>query len=383
MGVERVQILGFRLQAHNLAKRLPPGSALEAAAACGLQNTPPGAAALALAARVEGVTEHQVASALEVDKTLVEGWSVRSSPFFFPAVDLPVFTRGLLPADEQGLRHFLEGFAVVLDEIGMSATKAVELAAAATEQALDGAILTNRELGAELAKRLPPKLRPYCEPSEFTRFGAMLVRPVALRGLFCFAPRTTREAHLVRVDRWLGSPVRAETNVVRAEFARRFLHCFGPSTPQLLAAWSGISPADAKRSWALVEDELVEVEVERGRRWLLGDDLAALEAAGPPAGVRLLPTHDVYVTQRDREVLLPDENARARVFLRSRVPSVMATVLLNGELVGTWRKQQKGQRVSLTVEPFRRLSAATRRAVAEEADLLTRFYDRTVELSFV
>lgn len=378
---DRPQVLAFRLRSHNLVERLPAGSLDEAAGACGLQNTPPGAAALALAARVEGVTEADVQASLENEKTLVQAWSVRSSPFVFPAADLGVFTVGLLPEDEAGLRHFLEGFARELDRIDTSAVEAVELAARATDEALERGVLTLRELGAELARRLPQKLKPYCEPDTFTSFGAMLVRPVALRGLFCFAPRTTNEAHLVRVDRWLGSPVRADPDSSRTEFARRYLRCFGPSTSQQLGEWAGVAPADAARAWVHLEDQLVEVDVEGARRWVHRDDVDALEAAETPAGVRLLPTHDVYVTQRDRELLLPDGVQRSRVFLKSRVPGVMATVLADGELVGTWKKQQKGKRVLLSVEPFARLSARTRKAVEAEAERLTHFYGRPVELS--
>jgi hypothetical protein len=132
--VGRRQVLAFRLRAHNLAERLPAGSLDQAAGACGLQNTPPGAAALALAARVVGVTEADVVASLENDKTLVQAWSVRSSPFVFPSADLGVFTVGLLPEDEAGLRHFLEGFAREVDRVGMSAVDAIVLLRAADDE---------------------------------------------------------------------------------------------------------------------------------------------------------------------------------------------------------------------------------------------------------
>jgi Winged helix DNA-binding domain len=185
----------------------------------------------------------------------------------------------------------------------------------------------------------------------------------------------------VRVDRWLGSPVRADPDTSRTEFARRYLRCFGPSTNEQLGDWAGIAPGDAARTWRLVEDQLIEIDVEGARRWVHRDDLDALEAAETPTGVRLLPTHDVYVTQRDRELLFLDAGHRSRVFLKSRVPSVMATVLADGELVGTWRKQRKGKRTLVTVEPFARLSARTTKAVEAEAERLSRFYGRPVELS--
>jgi len=35
----------------------------------------------------------------------------------------------------------------------------------------------------------------------------------------------------------------------RAELVRRYLHCYGPSTPQHFAEWAGIGPAQAGRAW--------------------------------------------------------------------------------------------------------------------------------------
>ena len=52
----REQVVALRLARHHLSERLPAGSAAEAAVV-GLQDTPPGSAALALAARSEDPPE--------------------------------------------------------------------------------------------------------------------------------------------------------------------------------------------------------------------------------------------------------------------------------------------------------------------------------------
>ncbi|HTX43248.1 MAG TPA: crosslink repair DNA glycosylase YcaQ family protein [Methanocella sp.] len=69
--------LAFRLGGHNLAARLPRGSLLRAVGACGVQNTPPGSAALALHARVAGLTPADVDRAFEKDKTLLQTFRLR------------------------------------------------------------------------------------------------------------------------------------------------------------------------------------------------------------------------------------------------------------------------------------------------------------------
>lgn len=105
-------------------------------------------------------------------RTALQAWSLRQSPYLFPTRDVHVFTTGLLPEDEESWRFCLQGFVPILDQIGMSSLEAVDLASPALQDALDGRVLTKREMGAELAKRLPAKLGPWLEPETLTSFGA-------------------------------------------------------------------------------------------------------------------------------------------------------------------------------------------------------------------
>lgn len=93
--VTRRQALAFRLARHHLAGRLGPGGA-QSAAVVGLQDTPPGTAALALAARADVVPE-----ALD---ELVLVPSVRGAPLAVAEEDLAVFTAGLEPPDEEAAK---------------------------------------------------------------------------------------------------------------------------------------------------------------------------------------------------------------------------------------------------------------------------------------
>src|SRR5512146_269404 len=146
IAVDPDQALAFRLDGHYLASRSPPGSMLRAAGACGIQNTPPGSAALSLHARVEGLTPGDVERALDIDKTLMQTFSLRGATYVFPTADAAVFTRGVLPGNEDSLRFFIEGAGPAFDKIGMSAVEAVGLTSGALREVLDGRALPKREL---------------------------------------------------------------------------------------------------------------------------------------------------------------------------------------------------------------------------------------------
>jgi hypothetical protein len=151
--IEREQALSFRLDSHHLARRLPSASLLLAAGVCGVQNTPPGSAALSLHARVDGLAPRDIQQALWSDKSLLQAWSMRGAPYVFPANDRFIFTRGLLPLDEESIRAFIPGVVPALERIGIRATEVVGWAAAALVEVLAGCELTKDQLGGNWRPR--------------------------------------------------------------------------------------------------------------------------------------------------------------------------------------------------------------------------------------
>ena len=148
--------------------------------------------------------------------------------------------------------------------------------------------------------------------------------------------------------------------------ARRFLHCYGPSTSERFAEWTGRSPKDAKTAFGLLADELVQVDLgAKQRGWLLASDTKALESPPSPSGVRLLPMRDPYLHQRDRATVLPDATARKKVWQSVSGPGA---VLVGGEIVGTWRSRMERSRLRVEVEPFGQLTRGVRDEIEAEAN---------------
>jgi hypothetical protein len=256
----------------------------------------------------------------------------------------------------------------------MPVTQLVELAATGIGQALDGRELTKWELGVELGKRMPPQLRPWFEHGTF--YGANLARLVSLQGLFCFAPRSGKEASFVRTDQWLGHPLPApDERQARAELVRRYLRCYGPSTPEHFAEWAGMAPTAAQHSWKLVQAEMLEVWFESSQRWLHYDDLAAFESSPAANGARLLPPYDMWLHHRDRTTLISDRRLHKLVWRSTANPGVM---LVEGRVVGLWRPQKTGKRLLLTATPFIALDAGARTAIAVEAAAIAPLRDCTM-----
>jgi Winged helix DNA-binding domain len=378
---ERLQVLAFRLGSHNLIRPLPLRFLAKAAAACGIQETPLGSAALAFAARVDKLTPEGLERALRLERSLVTLWAMRGAPYVVPANDTAPFTTGALPTDAASFTRSMGGWSDALQRAGLDPFDTLDRMATAAKALLDGRTMNVNELRDAIYERVP-SLATVRRPS-FARdpMPEPLFRALGTMGSVCIVAGRGTDAELARTDQWLkdGSQ-QADPKGARAELVRRFLHCYGPATAQSLAEWTERSPADARDAFASIEDETIEMTVGRDAARLLARDERAFSSPQEARGVRLLPNQDPYLQQRDRATLLPKETDRRKLWQPVRGPG---GVLVDGELVATWRVQTRRERLHVSVEPLGRLSRTNRGAIEAEAARLALFRGRdSVELAF-
>lgn len=234
--VDRARILAFRLASHNLIERLRLRTLVRAAAACGIQETPLGSAALALQARVDRLTSAALERALLRDRTLLHLWSLRGAPYVVPARDLHVFTAAGLPVDRASFDVFLGGWAPAIGRAGLDPFELLDHMVAVARVLLDRRARDVNELRDAVLGRVRllsavrrPKVARHDMPEP-------LYRAIGLSGAVCIVEGRGTDATLARTDQWLAEvPPRVDPPAARAELVRRFLHCYGPSTPQRFA----------------------------------------------------------------------------------------------------------------------------------------------------
>lgn len=348
-------------------------------------NSPPGSGLLVLHARVRNVTQERLDEAVGEDKTLLQSWSMRGAPFFFPTADAPIFTAGVLPPTEEGMRQFILGVGPAVDQLGLRLSKMVELTGAEIRHVLSGRRLAIDELGKELAERIAGRLSkqqravweregPYAAGQPLGEAVVRFcLRILTVQGVVCFAPRDENKAPFVLVDEWLGDPIPAtEPETARAELLRRYLRCYGPSTRADFATWLGVRAGDADPWWSLVEGEMMQVDFGRAT-WMLTDDLDALRSPPTPKGVRLLPPRDPYLQLRDRETVV-DKKHHKELWKPSGDPGA---VLADGKVIGLWRPRKSGQNLTITITTFGALKERDTKRVRAEAEQVARLRGAT------
>ena len=279
----------------------------------------PRAALLSIHARVEG-TEPTTWE----DPSLVQLWGPRFSAYVVAARDLAVFSLGRLP-DDDGARRIGEDLAARLHAF------------------LRGRRMTYGEAGHALGE--PPNRLRYAAPT-----GTVVIRWDGAR----------------QPTIWTVPRPDVDPRNARLELARRFLHVFGPGTPEAFAVWAGIPSARGIDAFNGLQRSLMPVRTPIGDAWILTRDEPTFRAApGSTTSARLLPSGDTYFLLQgaDRELLIPDADRRGALWTPRVWPGA---VLVDGEVIGTWRRAN----ATVTVQPWRRLSRTARDAVEREAAAL-------------
>lgn len=356
------QIRNFRLRSHHLDRQYDRKKIMEAAGACGMQNTPPGAWEHAMYNRIPKLSKEAMEQYLYKERSLLQAWSFRGAPVVFPAADSAVFLSSLIPEGEEPW-IYTAGITEALSFLQMDFTEILELLLQVIPRLDQAEILSKTALDQTLADWILPLLpkekrlrwnQPsmYGSPDKQTVGGAavsFLLRPCSFLGMVVFGERRGNSPVFTSARNWLGYI--PEREACGKELVRRFLHCYGPSTADALASWLGCSGRQGRRLWSTVSEEIIPVSAEGKKAFLLSEDRERILTPVPlERELLLLGGHDPYLDQRDRTVLQPDRSLHRQIW---RMVTNPGTVVYRGEIVGIWTSRKKGDGLEIRVSRWK------------------------------
>jgi hypothetical protein len=352
-----------------------------AAALCGVHAQLLTAAEFSIGRRIAGATRTDVQRALWQDRTLVKTFGPRGTIHLLPAADLPMWTGALSaisspPAHPEGVR-FTPGQA---EEV----IAAISDALAGTELTADE--LTADELTAdELTAAIAERTGPWAVEQTMEAFGGkwprwrQLTSTAAHRGILCFGPDRGRNVTYTNPARWLPSFRPVGADVALRTLLIRYLHAYGPATPQHFAKWLAIPLRPATDLFAKLSADLERVDLDGTPAWTLAADTQT--PSQPPRGVRLLPYFDAYVVAaQPRDRLYPGA-AATRALTPVGQAGNYPVLLIDGVVGGIWHSRRSGRKLTITVDPLRDLTASQRRQLDGEIDLVGAVMEATPTLA--
>lgn len=179
--------------------------------------------------------------------------------------------------------------------------------------------------------------------------------------------------YFVSTRQWISKPRILGRDQALAELALRYFRSHGPATIKDFQWWSKLTLKDIRAGLDQVKDQLDTLQCNGSTYWLAPETAELL--AGRVGGARtalLLPGFDEYLLgYTDRSAALAPHHAPLTVPGNNGM--FKATIVVGGQVVGTWRKAQgaaEKQRLLAGVvlpEPFDELSPAQHKALAVAA----------------
>ncbi|HEX6223343.1 MAG TPA: winged helix DNA-binding domain-containing protein [Chryseolinea sp.] len=182
--------------------------------------------------------------------------------------------------------------------------------------------------------------------------------------LICNGARRGKQFTYALLDERAISATRFQRDEALAELSQRYFRSRGPATVKDFVWWSGLSSTDASKGLEMVKSQLECVT--------FGDQsyFFSQPAEGKKKhSVHLLPAYDEYtVAYKDRSLVIDrafEEHAGHGIF--------NPNIIVNGQVIGSWRREISGNKVMMEVQYFSRVAANTGKKVSSAAKRYANF----------
>ncbi len=208
--------------------------------------------------------------------------------------------------------------------------------------------------------------------------GYHILWHLAQTGTLVLGPSAGRQQTFVRLDAWIPDLRRLDREEALGELALRYFRSHGPATVADLARWSGLTVREVRHALDLCGTRLATIEVD-GRPYHLAPEALDATTASRPGRVLLLPGFDEYLLgYGDRSAALASEHSDAIVPGGNGM--FRPTIVVDGEVVGTWSRRVSTREVAVEAAPFEPLSRTAADGIELAAAAYARFLGRTARL---
>lgn len=206
------------------------------------------------------------------------------------------------------------------------------------------------------------------------RMGYLMMR-AELDGVVCSGARRGKQFTYALLDDRAPRAKRLQRDEALAVLAGRYFRSRGPATVHDLAKWSGLTVVEARRGLEMVKGDLLEESVD-GRTYWSGDAPQGRQIAGRAA---LLSIYDEYFSSYgDRSAIVEPEIVER---LRAMGNALTGAVVLEGRIIGTWKRLVGKTEVTVVTDLFIRETRLIRRELESATERYSRYLGRPAVLA--
>ncbi|HVI69201.1 MAG TPA: winged helix DNA-binding domain-containing protein [Magnetospirillaceae bacterium] len=194
---------------------------------------------------------------------------------------------------------------------------------------------------------------------------AYIIMCAELDALVCSGVRRGKAQTYALVSERAPKARKLEREEALAELTTRYFTGHGPAQPQDFAWWSGLAMKDVTAGLDFAKSKLASQEIDGKTHWFAQTPPTILK---PPV-VRLLPNYDEFLIAYKDHSASFDPSVLKGISIGTR-DLVLANhiVIVDGKVVGGWRRELKGKKVIIEVRLLRELSASEQQALEAQVE---------------
>lgn len=183
--------------------------------------------------------------------------------------------------------------------------------------------------------------------NEDNRIYHLLVR-AELDGIICSGPARAKKQTFALLSERVPKKKSLDRKASLAELAKRYFSSHGPATLQDFVWWSGLSVTDARKALEQVGPDIIEDEAGSQSYWF---SKSISSPAIAEDSCHLLPAYDEFIIgYRDRSPSISTADHKRTISSNGFFRPV---IVLNGQVVGIWKRTTKLDRVIIEPRLFR------------------------------
>ncbi len=205
--------------------------------------------------------------------------------------------------------------------------------------------------------------------------GYHILWRLALEGIICFGPHEGKQPTFVLLDQWLPKTRDLETDEALGELAARYFISHGPATLKDFAGWASLTISQAKRGIDVAGANTAKTTIDATDYWHSPDlDIPR------QASAFLLPGFDEFMLgYKDRSPALIAEHAHKIVPGGNGM--FKSTIIIDGQVIGTWKKTERRTEAQLKLEGFELLDDTHLTRLRQSAERYSDFLGLPITLT--
>lgn len=304
--------------------------------------------------RLPGVSDKDVEIALK-NGSMVRTWALRGTLHFVAANDFRWIVNLLAP-------RIISRNARRYRELGLEEEELSECSKILKNALKGGNRLTRREL---------IKILQDNNISTEGQRAAYILQRASLDGFICQTVLERNIPIFTSTERLPNTELTHEDAL--KELARRYFISHGPATLKDYVWWSGLLVKDARYGLNAIKSDLEKITVKDQTYWKFPSKLSN-KVTLPK--INLLPGFDDYLlSYKDRSASITPK--QAKMLKPANGGMFHPTILVNGQVTGTWKRYLRKDQVSVEIKVFRNLNNNENKILNSELRLYGEFLNTT------